>query len=601
MCSFAGIILVTQNKLPRIDKNMYILGLTSYAHESSCSLIRDGEILAVLEEERFNRQKHTCKYPQHAIEECLALAGIEISNIDHIAFFWNPQRELWGNALYFLRHLPQSLNLFKSPSGSDELSFLSRILLKGNIGKQIKNQFKLRKAPKVHFIEHHLCHAASAFFVSKFEKAAILTIDGRGESTSTMLSVGRGNSIEKITEIKVPHSLGYLYAAVTDYLGFKPFFDEWKVMGMSAYGKDTYGEIFNDMLSLSGNGKYFLNTKYFKFHTHGRNCWLSDYFVQKLGPKRNRNSGYEQRHYDIAFGLQKVIEKAGVHLAKHLYAITGLPNLCLAGGVALNCLMNKKIIEETSFKNFFIQPIANDAGASLGSALYYYHQVSQKKRNFQFDSVYLGTEYTNEDIENILEEQKVIYKKSSNIAQETAWYIAQRKIVGWFQGRMEAGPRALGNRSIVVTPLDISMKDRLNARVKKREHFRPFAPSVLEEGIFEYFKMPKGQLSPYMILVGDVREDKKAVIPAVTHIDGTARVHSVNKKNNPKYWQLIYEFEKLTGVPVLLNTSFNENEPIVCTPKHALDCFLRTEFDVLAIGDYLVFKNAELANRKTNE
>jgi len=569
---------------------MYILGLTSYSHEASCALIKDGEVRSVLEEERFNRKKHTIDYPARAIEQCLAQEGITIQDIDHFTFFWNPTIEILENASHFIRYFPQSLNLLKSSPEGEELSFLKRIVLKNNIGKRMTAHFGLDKAPKVHFIEHHLAHAASAFFVSGFEKAAILTVDGRGESTSTLMSKGEGNQIEKITEIKVPHSLGHLYAAMTDYLGFHAFADEWKVMGMSAYGKDTYCEIFEDMVHLLDQGQYRLNLKYFQFHTHGQSRWVSDYGLQKLGPKRQRNEEYTQKHYDIAFALQRVVEKAGVHLARHLYQVTEYPYLCMTGGVALNCLMNKRIIEETPFEKVFIQPIANDAGTSLGSALYFYHQVLKQPRNFVFQSAYLGIEYGNEAIEPVLKAKGVKFHKADDIAKETAEQIAQGKIVGWFQGRMEAGPRALGHRSIVVDPTDPTMKDRLNARVKKREHFRPFAPSILEEKVDEYFVMPKGQLSPYMILVGDVKEDKKAMIPAVTHADGTARVQTVNKQVSPKYWQLIAEFEKIKGVPVLLNTSFNENEPIVCTPEQAVNCFLRTEFDALAIGDYLVLK-----------
>ncbi len=570
---------------------MYILGISCYAHEASCALLKDGKIVALLEEERFNREKHTWKFPQNAIAQCLAQACITIHDVDSITFFWDPYRELVGNIVYFLRYFPQSLNLLRAPSGGDELSFLKRVFLMQRVGTEIRSQFHLVQPPKIHFIEHHLCHAASAFFVSPFAEAAILTIDGRGESACTMFSRGHGNKIEKISEVKVPHSLGHLYAAITDYLGFKPFFDEWKVMGMSAYGKDTYREIFAQMLHLLPNGEYRLNLKYFQFPTHGRGKWVSDFLLKCLGPQRQKMDPYEQRHFDIAFGLQKVIEKTGVHLAQHLYERARTPNLCMTGGVVLNCLMNKKILEETPFENVFIQPIANDAGTSLGSALYYYHHVLNQRREFQFQSVYWGTEYSNQHIEKVLQEKNIQYRRCENIARETARYIAQNKIVGWFQGRMEAGPRALGNRSIVVNPMDPAMKDRLNARVKRREYFRPFAPSVLEEHALEYFKLPKDQLSPYMILAGDVHENRRQAIPAVTHADGTARVHTVNKHINPKYWNLINEFGKITGVPILLNTSFNENEPIVCTPEDAVDCFLRTEFDVLAIGDFLVTKN----------
>ncbi len=568
---------------------MYILGLSSYAHESSCSLIKDGEVCSLFEEERFSREKHTARYPEHAIEQCLSAEGIMINAIDHFTFFWAPKREILGNVSYFLKYFPASLNLFKAPSGG-ELRFFERISLMKNIGQRIARHFNLDKPPKVYFIEHHLSHAASAFFVSKFEEAAILTIDGRGESTSTMFAQGRGNTIEKLREIKIPHSLGHLYAAMTDYLGFYPFFDEWKVMGMSAYGKDIYVKGFEDLVYLLDNGEYRLNLKYFQFHTHGQTQWMSDYFIEKFGPKRAKKAKYTQHHYDIAYALQKIVEKTGVHLANHLYKQTRLPHLCMTGGVILNCLMNKRIIAETPFEDVFIQPIASDAGTSMGSALYYYHQILGQKRNFIFESSYLGNAFSNEEIESVLKEKQVQYHKSENIAKETAAKIADGKIVGWFQGRMEAGPRALGNRSIVVDPTNSAMKDRLNERVKKREHFRPFAPSILEEKVNEYFKMPKDQLSPYMILVGDVHEDKKNVIPAVTHADGTARVQTVNKKVNPVYWELIAEFEKITGVPVIINTSFNENEPIVCTPEHAVNCFLRTDFDVLAIGDYLVVK-----------
>ncbi len=570
---------------------MYVLGLSAYSHESSCSLIKDGEIRAVLEEERFNREKHTWKFPVHAMKQCLIAEGITLDQVDQITFFWNPIKEIYGSIGYFLKHLPTSVNLLKNHSGSEELSFLKRVWSKQNVEKAIKKHFGLKKVPPIAFIEHHLCHAGSAFLPSPFEEAAILTIDGRGETATTMLAVGRGHKIEVIKEIKVPHSLGHLYAAITDHLGFKPFFDEWKVMGMAAYGKDTYVTDFNDFLRFTDDGGFRLNLDFFMFHTHGRSAWLSDRFVKRCGPKRSASDPYEQRHFDIAYALQSLVEKTGTHIANALYRRTGLKNLCMTGGVVLNCLMNKKIVEKTPFENFFFQPIANDAGTSLGSALYYHHHFSNNTRRYQLQSVYLGSEFDNEEIEKVFTDKQLRYLKSENIAKETAQYIAQGNIVGWFQGRMEAGPRALGNRSIVVDPTNPAMKDRLNERVKKREFFRPFAPSVLEEKVEEYFIMPKKQTSPYMILVGDVREDKRNIIPAVTHADGTARVHTVNKNINPLYWKLIYEFEKITGVPVILNTSFNENEPIVCKPEEAVDCFLRTDFDVLAIGDFLVVKD----------
>ncbi len=569
---------------------MYVLGLSSYSHESSCALIKDGRICAIGEEERFNREKHTWKFPANAIRYCLDSEKITLSDVSAIAFFWDPAKELRDNFSHFVRYMPRSLNLLKTHSGGAEMAFFKRNKAMSNVASDLQKHFQLKKLPEVHFLEHHLCHAASAFFISPFEEAAILTIDGRGESTSTMLSVGRGNKIEKIREIAVPHSLGHLYAGITDFLGFKPFHDEWKVMGMSAYGKDTYVKDFEDIFRFDKDGIYSLNLEYFSFHTHGQSRWLSDRFYKKFGPKREKSGEYTQHYYDIAFALQKAVEKAGVQLAQHLYKITGLPNLCMTGGVVLNCLMNREVVRQTLFKEFFFQPIANDAGTSLGAALYFNHQVLNQPRNFQFNSVYWGPEFTNEQIETALKANGVKYRKTDFIAKETAKRIADGKIVGWFQGRMECGPRALGNRSITIDPTRAEMKDKLNARVKRREGFRPFAPSVLEERWQEYFEIPKNQPSPYMILIGDVKAGKQQEIPAVTHADNTARVHTVSKKVNPKYWELISEFEKIKGVPVLLNTSFNENEPIVCTPDEAVKCFLRTEFDVLSIGDFLVEK-----------
>ncbi len=568
---------------------MYILGLSSYSHEASCSLIKDGQVRFVIEEERLNRERHTWKYPEGAITQCLASEGISINEIDHITFYLKPSLEIL-NLVHVLRYFPKTLNLLHAPSGGGELSVLQRIHLMNRIGKRIAGQFGMPRSPKVHFIEHHLAHAASCFFVSPFDQAAILTIDGRGEATSTMMSSGTGREIKKILEITVPHSLGHLYAAITDYLGFAPFFDEWKVMGMSAYGNANYVEAFNNLVKLNDDGAYRLNLDFFSFHTHGTRRWVSDQFIKTFGPKRQKQEPYDQRHFDIAYALQRTIEKTGVHLANSIYARTKAENLCVTGGVALNCLMNKKIIEQTPFKKFFFQPIAHDAGTSLGSALYYYHQVLKKPRCEMFNSPYLGMSYTDVQIETALKEKNISYKRSADIARDAAEHIAKGRIVGWFQGRMEAGPRALGHRSIVADPRDPTMKDRLNARVKHREMFRPFAPSVLEERVHDYFIMPKGQPSPYMILIADVCEDKKRLLPAVTHHDGTARVHTVNKGIVPEFWQLIREFEKITGVGVLLNTSFNENEPIVCTPQQAVDCFLRTDLDILAIGNFLVEK-----------
>ncbi len=569
---------------------MYVLGLSSYTHEASCALIKDGVIRAVAEEERFNRKKHTWDFPAGAIDYCLRQEGITAKDIDHFTFFWQPWREFTGNITHFLRYFPESLGLFQGSSGGGDLNFLGRVKAMQSIGKELQRHLKLEHRPKVNFIEHHLSHAASAFFVSPFEEAAILTIDGRGESTSTMLSVGRGNKIEKIKSIHVPHSMGHFYASITDYLGFRPFFDEWKVMGMSAYGTPKYCKDFEELVHLKDNGEYRLNLDYFSFHVKGASHWLSPKFHEKFGPKITGKEVFSEHSADIAFALQRLVEKVGVHLARHLQKTTGLKNLCMTGGVSLNCLMNKRIMEETDFENFFIQPVANDAGTSLGSALYHYHHNLNQPRATTFSSVYWGPEFSNDEIEAVLREKGVKYTKETSIARAAAKRVAEGKILGWFQGRMECGPRALGNRSIVADPTSPTMKDRLNARVKRREGFRPFAPSVLEEEVTHYFDLPKKQLSPYMILVGDVKPEMREKIPAVTHADFTARVHTVNRDINPRYWELIQEFKNIKGVPLVINTSFNENEPIVCNPREAVDCFLRTDFDSLAIGDFLLDK-----------
>lgn len=568
----------------------YSLGISAYAHDASAALLRDGKILCMAEEERFNRIKHSGAFPEQAIRFCLQREGISISDVRDFSFFWQPGLEVRGNLRHFLTHLPRSLNLLLASSGG-EMKFFERIGKMRNVGREFERAFGLAPVPAVQFVEHHLCHAASAFLVSGFEEAAILTLDGRGESTSTMLSRGAGTKIEKILEIPVPHSLGHFYAAITHYLGFAPFNEEWKVMGMSAYGGDRYVNAFSDLVTLDEKGLYQLNLEFFQFHTHGQSAWLSKKFLGRFGPPRGRGKEYGQDDYDLAFALQRTIERVGVSLARRLRELTGSKNLCLAGGVALNCLMNREIVARSGFERFFFQPVANDAGAALGAALYTFFQPRENAPREALASLYYGPDFSAAEIEAALVSAGVKFSKPQDIFSETAHRIAQGRIVGWFQGRMESGPRALGNRSIVVDPTRAEMKNRLNAQVKRREGFRPFAPSVLAEKCADYFELPREVDSPYMMLIGNVRGEMRSRIPAVTHADGTARVQTVSAATNPRYWRLIREFEKISGVPVLLNTSFNENEPIVCTPADAIRCFLRTKIEVLAIGDYLAEKD----------
>jgi carbamoyltransferase len=569
---------------------MYILGLSAFAHDASAALIRDGEVRWLIEQERLDRVKHSLAFPLEAIRECLRLEGITLAEVDRITFFYRPLLELWGNIPHFLRHFPKTLNLLKASSTQETMGILERLRRIQGMRTALKDGLGTTRCPPIHFMEHHLCHASSAFHVSEFHEAAILSIDGRGESTSTLLAHGKGNEIRKLIEIKTPHSLGHLYAAVTQHLGFKPFFDEWKVMGMSAYGNPAFMADFKHVLRLGSGGSFELDLDYFGFYTHGRSRWTSKRFENTFGKSRNPEEPLEQRHFDLALALQRSVEEAGVHLARHLHKLTGLPNLCMAGGVVLNVLMNKRIMQETAFENVFIQPIAGDAGTSLGGALQYYHSVLRGPRQHVFQSPYLGPAFSNDEIVGVLRKNKLPFTKPERITTAAAKLIADGKIVGWFQGRMEAGPRALGNRSILVNPTIPDMKDRLNARVKKRESFRPFAPSVPEECASDYFQLPRNLKSPFMIMAGDVKPEARSLLPATTHADHTARVHTVDRKVNPLYWELIHEFGKISGVPVVLNTSFNENEPIVCTPDDAVSCFLRTEFDALAIGSYLVIK-----------
>lgn len=569
----------------------YTLGIGAYAHDSSCALLRDGVLIAMAEEERFNRKKHTTLFPEHAIRFCLSRANLRIEDLADIAFFWNPARELTGNLRHVLRHFPRSVNLLRAPSGG-ELRFMERIAKMHGVGEELRRRFGGSRIPKVNFVEHHLCHAASAFLPSPFEEAAILTIDGRGECTSTMFARGEGARIRKLREVSVPHSLGHFYASLTHYLGFVPFHDEWKVMGMSAYGTPRYVKDFEELVHAGEDGTFRLNLEYFRFHTHGQSAWLSPAFFGRFGPERGKGKPWDQDDYDIAFALQRTLEKVGVALARRLRELTGLSNLCVAGGVALNCLMNRAIVERSGFDGFFFQPIANDAGTSWGAALYAYYQGRESAPRERLENLYYGPEFSAAEIEEALREAGVPFSRSPDICREAAVRIAEGKIVGWFQGRMECGPRALGNRSIVADPTRPEMKDRLNSMVKRREGFRPFAPSVLAERQKEFFSLPGGLDSPYMMLIGDVRAEVRGRIPAVTHADGTARVQTVTEQANPKFHRLIKEFDRIKGVPLVLNTSFNENEPIVCTPRDAISCFLRSGFDVLAIGDFLVEEKA---------
>ncbi len=550
---------------------MYTLGINAAFHDSAASLIKDGELIAAAEEERFTHVKHgkrptpfsAYELPYHAIDYCLKEAGIHLSEVDHIAYSFDPD-----------------INKIEVYPGLDDL-YLSSIrraakLLVSGYPHHLQKRFDSTTADDFewHFVDHHIAHAASALFVSPYQHAAVLTIDGRGENVGTTYYLGKGNQLEKLSEVLIPHSLGLLYEAVTAHLGFLHSSDEYKVMALASYGRPTYLDEFSSLIHLRKNGKYTID----------------EYRLNLMfGPARKRNGPFTQKHFDIAHSLQKVLEATVLQLINWLYEATHEENLCMAGGVALNCVMNAVIRDKGPFKNIWVQPAAGDAGTALGAALWV--DVQQRKtneRSFVMEHAYWGPEYTDEEIEAFLKWTKVSYRRLNNVAKEAAQILAQDKVIGWYQGRMEFGPRALGSRSILASPIHAEMQARLND-IKDREDFRPVAPVVLEEDAPEWFN--DASYSPFMLFVYDVNDDKADNIPAVRHVDGTARIQTINQRQHPCYYALLKEFKKLTGVPVLVNTSFNtRGEPIVCTPRDAVECFWTSPFDALVIGSFLLGK-----------
>jgi carbamoyltransferase len=593
---------------------MYVLGV-SRVHDSAAALVRDGEIIAFAEEERFTRVKHDGGFPSRAVAFCLEHAGITLSEVDHVAFYWQRWREALHAAKVFARYFPGTLEVFRNQreggvrsagwrqtwrhgggsGGVDDFhvggAVLAHIKRTYTIGQEIRDAVGWTGPTKfkVHLVDHHRSHAASAFYVSPFDSAAVLTMDGIGsDGTTTCLAVGEGNRITDLKRIKYPHSLGAMYAIVTGYLGFYPTVDEGKVMGLAPYGRDTYVEQFDDLVHLTDDGGFELNLSWFRHHLNGRHL-VSDKFLDTFGPPRPRtrvtaDNPVSQHYKDIAYALQATLEKAGLHLARWLQARTGMTRLAVAGGVALNSVMNGRILLETPFEEFFAQPASADDGASLGAAL----EVSVGRYRHPRPTggfTYTGPEFTEERLEKALIDAGVEYTRTDDIAAHAAAELAAGKIVGWVQGRMECGPRALGNRSLLADPRDPESKARMNEKVKHREPFRPFAPSCLAERAGEYFV--SDHPSPVMLLVFDVLEHQRDKVPAITHVDGTARVQTVSRDDNPLYHRLISKFDELTGVPMLVNTSFNDNnEPIVCTPEDAIACYLKSDVDALALGPF---------------
>jgi len=552
----------------------HILGISAYYHDSAAALLRDGQIVAAAQEERFSRKKNDERFPIHAIAFCLKYAGISEADLDAVVFYDKPITKFARLLESYLAVAPQGFTTFPRvlPSWLSE-----KLNLRKTIGDELPT---LRKDCKILFTEHHQSHAASAFYPSPFQEAAILTIDGVGEWATSTIGRGSGNEIEILKELRFPHSLGLLYSAFTAYCGFRINSGEYKLMGLAPYGEPKYAEaIYKHLIDLKPDGSFWLNMDYFAF-LRSRVMTNDKFHTLFDGPPRKPESQIERRHKDIAASIQAVTNEVMLRLARHAREITGLKQLCMAGGVALNCVANGLILREKIFDDLWIQPAAGDAGGALGAAL----AVTKTKCDMQ--AALLGPEFSDTEIESTLRSHSAVYDKldDKELLQRIAELIAAEKVVGWVQGRLEFGPRALGNRSILGDARSPKMQSQMNLKIKFRESFRPFAPVVKFERVADYFDLDRE--SPYMLLVAPVRQKG---IPAVTHVDNSARIQTLKREDNPRFYALLEAFEKLTGCPVLINTSFNvRGEPIVCTPDDAYRCLVNTEMDYFVIGNFLL-------------
>ncbi len=586
---------------------MNILGISAFYHDSAACLVHDGEIGAAAQEERFTRKKHDFSFPQNAIDFCLKKGAIKSSELDCVAFYDKPFIKFERILETYLAYAPRGIASFLQAM---PLWIKQKLWMKDFI------QTELKFEGKIVFPEHHESHAASAFFPSPFREAAFLTMDGVGEWATTSYGVGKDNKIEILAEIKFPHSLGLLYSAFTYYTGFKVNSGEYKVMGLAPYGRPVFKDlILKELIDLKEDGSFKLNMKYFDYcaglrMTNGRFDKLFD------APRRKPESRVTQREMDLARSIQEVTEEVMLRITRHVQKVTGQKNLCLAGGVALNCVGNGRVLREGPFENIWIQPASGDAGGALGAALFAWHQYLEKPRvvNGRTDSMrgsYLGCEFSNDEIEAFLSKREIPLTRlqDAELPEKIADLVAQEKVIGWFQGAMEFGPRALGGRSILGDSRSPKMQEQMNLKIKFRESFRPFAPSVVAEKVSDYFEMSVE--SPYMLLVSPVHKKwrremtddekklegiellnvKRSGIPAVTHVDYSARVQTITEPQNPRFYQLLKKFDEKHGCPVMINTSFNvRGEPIVCTPEDAYRCFMRTHMDHLVLGNYLLNK-----------
>jgi len=605
---------------------MIILGINAYHGDAAAAIVKDGKLIAAAEEERFNRFKHCAGFPTEAIKYCLAAAGARIEDVDHVGISRDPSAHLHKKILFAAsraaKQASASVRRTSEPTSNvaviesdsdngngngsnifrqikDRLGNAARVRdVKQELARQLNTPAKSLRA-EFHNIEHHRAHLASSFFVSPFQKAALISIDGFGDFISTMWGVGEGNSIRILGQVEYPHSTGIVYTATTQFLGFPHYGDEGKVMGLAPYGKPRFIDQFREIICTDEDGQFRLNLDYFRHHAEGVDMsWdqgspiigriFSDEFIKTFGPARSPGAELTDRDRDIAASLQLRLEEVAFHVLNYLHDQTGLTDLGLAGGVAYNSVMNGKILLHTPFRRIFIQPAAGDSGTALGVCYQIYNEILHYPRSDAMEGAYTGPEFSNEDLRTVIESSGLACEtyNDADVTRRAALDIANGLVVGWFQGRMEFGPRALGNRSILVDPRRSEMKDILNQRIKKREPFRPFAPSILEDRVADYFEQTHP--APTMLMVYQIKEERWKEIPAVSHVDGSGRLQTVSRRVNDRYYQLISDFNDLTGIPVILNTSFNENEPIVCTPKQAIDCFKKTRMDVLYLGNYAI-------------
>jgi carbamoyltransferase len=573
---------------------MIILGINAYHADSSAAIFVNGKMIAAIEEERFRRVKHWAGFPSQAIEFCLKEVGVSIEQVDHIAIGRDPKAKFFKKLLFLASNPGGSVRVIK-----DRLNNAKKV---ASLEDEFHQHFGVKAAsikPKIFQVEHHRSHLASAFFASPFEKAALLSIDGSGDFTTTMTGIGNGNDIEVLNSVDFPHSIGLFYTAFTQLLGFPHYGDEYKVMGLAPYGEAKYVDKILKIINLTDDGLFKLDLSYFVSATEGIISYGQDHIPQvsslfskkmisEFGEVRKGNEPLTQYHKDMAASVQRTTEKVLFHLLTHLYNKTKLDAVCIAGGVAQNSVANGKITRNTPFKKVYIPSAGHDAGISMGAALYVQHQIKKLPRQTPILSAYTGSSYVNNEIEHLLNSKNISFRRLDD--KELYDVVSERLInagvVGWFNGKAEFGPRALGGRSILADPRRSDAKDLLNAKIKRRESFRPFAPSILKEHVRDFFEV--NDIVPFMEKVFPIKKEKQSSIPAVTHVDGTGRLQSVDKEVSPKYYKLIEAFYNKTGIPILLNTSFNENEPIVNSPEEALNCFLRTNMDMLVLENCII-------------